>query len=61
MTLTPAAYDREAERLSAMARRAMVAPLEQCPVGLNPHAYAARLTRQAHRYVALAHQLASRS
>lgn len=61
MILTPAAYDREAERLASMARRATVAPLEQCPCGLNPKAYAARLTRQAHRLTALSHQLAGRS
>lgn len=61
MTLTPAAYDREAERLASMARRATIAPLEECPCGLNPRAYAARLMRQAHALHALSHQLAGRS
>jgi len=44
--LTPAAYDREAERLRHMANRAARCR-ELAPIGLNHDHYAARLERQA--------------
>lgn len=61
MTLSPLAYAREADRLSRMASRAStIADVSFGDSAELAKRQAARLTRQAHRFAAMACQLTGR-
>lgn len=53
--LSDLAYEREAERLRHMARRARHAAQDHTPIGLDREHYAERLERQALDVLALKH------